>query len=442
MANIGVDFGSSFTTVSWINPLNGNPEAVKFNGDGSVKLPSAILSSNNGLVFGFQAQNYLEDIYKLPIDDRLEFLSYFIPSLKRTLNASMTETLGNRTYSHVELLTLFFKHMLEMVRAHCGNDTHFDSVTFSHPIEFEESKINIIRQAFSNCGLSIKETKFEPLAAVEGYSLGHAIQENEGILVFDFGGGTIDVAYVQKRFSKLKVVCEPRGSSTCGGQDLDHLIYEDLRKKVLNKYSFDISLDGFVDYCILNNCRRLKEYFSGTSDYYETQVALVINKQFVHYKYGLNRESFNNIIGGKIQEAINIAQQVIGDVHRHEQEVDKVLLIGGSSQLTLVKEQFAALLPNASIETCGEKDIAVALGNNYANIIKSEPTTNSEDNKKTEEDKDNEIESDISLDMSRCMKCQNPKCGSEKCYKIIGRRGYHCVECGWEGINVIVTYKN
>lgn len=436
MANLGVDFGSSFTTVSWINPLNGNPEAVKFNGDGSVKLPSPILSSNFGLVFGFQAQNYLEDVYKLPIEDRLEFLSCFIPSLKRILNASITETFGNRKYSHEELLTLFFKYMLEMVSAHCGHNIHFDSVTFSHPIEFEESKINIIRQAFSNCGLSIKETKYEPLAAVEGYSLGHSINENDGVLVFDFGGGTVDVAYVKKRFSTLKVVCEPRGCSTCGGQDLDYLIYENLRKKVLKQYSFDISQAGFVDYSILNNCRRLKEYFSGPNDYYETQVALVVNGQFLHYKYGLNRDAFNNVIGAKIQEAINIAQQVIGDVHSHKQEINKVLLIGGSSQLTLIKEQFATLLPNAIIETCGEKDIAVALGNNYViNVPKHEYAANS---KKKEEE--NEI--DIPLNTSKHMKCKNPACGSEKCYKIKDRPGYHCIECGWEGANVTVTFNN
>ena len=436
MVNLGVDFGSSFTTVSWINPLNGKPEAVKFNGDGSVKLPSAILSSNFGLVFGFQAQSYLEDVYKLPIEDRLEFLSCFIPSLKRILNASMIETLGNREYLHEELLTLYFKHMLEMASAHCGHNTHFDNVTFSHPVEFEESKIAIIRKAFNNCGLTIKEVKYEPLAAVEGYSLEHAIQENEGILVFDFGGGTIDVAYVQKRFSTLKVVCEPRGSSTCGGQDLDYLIYEDLRKKVLKEYSFDISQDGFVDYSILNNCRRLKEYFSGPNDYYETQVALVVNGQFIHYKYGLNRDSFNNVIGGKVQEAINIAKQVIDDVHSHKHDINTVLLIGGSSQLTLIKEQFATLLPNASVETWGEKDIAVALGNNYvANITKSEPATNS-----TGGEEDSEI--DIPLNTSKSIKCKNPVCGSEKCYKIMGRPGYHCVESGWEGANVTVTFNS
>lgn len=431
MANLGVDFGSSFTTVSWVNPLNGQPEAVKFNGDGSVKLPSAMLSLNHSLVFGFQAQDYLEDVYKQTLEDRLEFLSCFIPSLKRVLNASMTETFGNRQYTHEDLLTLFFKHMLKETNAHCGHNVHFDSVTFSHPIEFEESKIEIIRRAFINCGLSIKEAKYEPLAAVEGYSLGHSIEENDGILVFDFGGGTVDVAYVQKRFSALRVVCEPRGSSTCGGQDLDYLLYEDLRKKVLMQYSYDISQAGFVDYAILNNCRRLKEYFSGPNDYYETQVALVVDGKFVHYKYGLNRESFNNVIGGKIQEAINIVQQVIDDVRAQKHEINRILLIGGSSQLTLIREQLAMMLPDATIETCGEKDIAVALGNNYVERAAADECQAAELEK---------AEESIPLNMNKSMICK--KCGSARCYKMKERVGYHCIDCSWEGVNVTVTLNN
>ena len=123
-------------------------------------------------------------------------------------------------------------------------------------------------------------------------------------------------------------------------------------------------------------------------------------------------------------------------MHNHRQEINKILLIGGSSQLTLIKEQFATLLPNASVETCGEKDIAVALGNNYVeNITKSEPASNSTGN-----EEDSEI--DVPLNTSKSIKCKNPLCGSEKCYKIMGRPGYHCVECGWEGANVTVTFNN
>lgn len=429
MANLGVDFGSSYTTVTWLNPLNGRPEAVKFNGDGSVKLPSAILVSNFGLIIGFQALNYLEDVYKLPNDVKLEMLSNFIPSIKRILNPNITETLGEKQYTHEELLTAFFKYLLEQIRAHCGHDIHFDSVTFSYPVEFAESKKQIIRNAFINNGLSIRDERYEPLAAVKGYSIGHFIEDNDGILVFDFGGGTIDVACIQKIFSELKVVCEPKGSSSCGGQDLDFLIYNDLRKKVQKQYSYDISVDGLVDYGILNVCRRLKEYFSGPNDYYETPLAIVANGQFINYKYGLSRESFNNIIYPKVHEAIAIAKQVVADAHTHNLKIKTVLLIGGSSQLTLVKELLCELLPESMIETCGEKDIAVALGN--LDYIAEQPSSLEETNKP-------ENNKFPKLDKSRSMKCR--ECQSEECYKMIGKPGYYCTKCGWEGRNIIVHF--
>ena len=53
MAALGIDFGSSYTTMSWINPRHGKPEAIKFNGDGSVKFPSVILGTESGLELGY-----------------------------------------------------------------------------------------------------------------------------------------------------------------------------------------------------------------------------------------------------------------------------------------------------------------------------------------------------------------------------------------------------
>lgn len=94
MAVLGIDYGSSYTTVSWINPRHGKPEAVKFNGDGSVKYPSVILGYNNGLVSGYQALNYLEEVDKLPSEIRFEMLANFIPSLKRILSPKGVELKG------------------------------------------------------------------------------------------------------------------------------------------------------------------------------------------------------------------------------------------------------------------------------------------------------------------------------------------------------------
>ena len=116
------------------------------------------------------------------------------------------------------------------------------------------------------------------------------------------------------------------------------------------------------------------------------------------------------------------------------------MLIGGSSQLTLVKELLIDCLKDCIIDTCGEKDIAVALGNI------SEEWYQSEESGETKEDIDNNDANDdtkvdkILLNKNKSMKCK--RCGSEKCYKIENKREYHCTEpeCGWEGLNINVVF--
>jgi len=431
MATLGIDYGSSYTTVSWINPRYCRPEVIKFNGDGSVKYPSVILGYEDGIVTGFQALSYLEEVDKLPIEDRFEMLANFIPSLKRILDPSGIELLGDKEYSHSQLLNFFLKQIKQLAIAHCGSEVEFDSVVFSHPVDYNEASIDMIKQSFLDCGFKSVKTKLEPVAAVIGYGIEHDIPEGYGILVFDFGGGTTDVAYVKKQNGSYKILCEPKGDQHCGGQDIDMLIYEDLRKKILAKFGHDITKDNLIDYGMLNSCRRLKEYFSDTNDFHETSIIFFNCGQLVSYKYRLNRESFNNIIGKKIVDAINVAKAVNSQLSKKSYTVDKVLLIGGSSQITLVRQMLEEVFPEAPIDTCGEKDIAVALGN-----VAEESSLNIQSSVSEETSKD---VSSVKIDINRAITC--PSCESKKCYHHLDKPGYYCTTCGYDGPNVKVTRK-
>lgn len=438
MALLGIDFGSSFTTVSWINPRNGKPEVVKFNGDGSVKYPSVIMGTESGLILGYQALSYLEEVNKLSYTNRYELLSNFIPSIKRILDEHAIEFIGNKKYSHLDLLTSLFKNIRLLANAHCGNDIVFDSVTFSHPVEFSHSNVRLMEQALKNAGFSNIKKEIEPISAVRGYSIEHQIFDGEGILVFDFGGGTVDVAYVQKCGEQLKTLCAPKGNSMCGGQDFDLLIYEDLRKCILQEFNMDITSNNCIDYSMLNSCRRLKEHFSGPNNSYDTSIVFVNNNKIQTFKYKLSREAFNNIIYSKVNDAISVAKSVIKDVEEHHYKINKILLIGGSSQLTLVRELLSSLLCECIIDTCGEKDIAVALGNIYSDIDNLRDVTEEKVNiNKTE----NHPLFNEPLRYDKSIECKNEKCKSKHCYKLAKRVGYHCLDCGWEGVNVTIYIK-
>ena len=432
MATLGIDYGSSYTTVSWINPLHGKPEAVKFNGDGAVKCPSVILGYGNGLVTGYQALNYLEEVDKLPTEERFDMLSNFIPSLKRILDLNGMELVGDKEYSHIELLEFFFSSVRRMAVSHCGSDVDFDSVVVSHPVDFEVANVDMLKKALLASGFTSVKTRLEPIAAVMGYGIDHDIPDGQGILVFDFGGGTIDVAYAKKHSGAYRILCEPKGDRSCGGQDIDMLLYENLRKRIKAEYGMDISKGNMVDLGMLNSCRRLKEYFSDGNDLHETSIVFVNDGKINTYRYKLNRESFNNIISQKVDDAINVAKAVVKQTEAKRLKIDKVLLIGGSSQLTLVRQMLADVLPDAVIATCGEKDIAVALGN-----IADEAVAETVKSDAGHQQKDKADVADEKLDRSRSVPC--PACGSKECYHNVGKIGYKCLSCGYDGPNVKVT---
>lgn len=442
MSAIGIDFGSSFSTVSWINPNSGKTEIVKFNGDGSVKLPSMVFASDEGFQYGFQTASYFDEISMLPVQQRMEFLPNFIPSLKRILVPGGIEFFYGKQYSHLEILRNFLEHVIEQTKYHCGTQYTIDKVTISHPVDFPSSKIQMLKDALASIGNFNIDTQYEPISAVYGYNLGHKIEDETGILVFDFGGGTIDVSYVQKRNGNLMVVTEPKGNSGCGGQDIDFALYENLRKILKSEMKIDITQSGVVDQVILSACRRLKEKFSGNLDAYETMILLQVDGQICNYRYKLNRKAFNCIIMPVVSTAIGVADIVIADIIRRRLPIDKVLLIGGSSQLTIIRELLQNKIgPQATIETCGEKDIVVALGNIACAIPDDVPIESEPDGNLGKSPDDYPYPSEDSLDYERAIRCKNPQCGSERCYHFANKRGYHCVDCGWEGANVTVVYK-
>lgn len=369
MATLGIDFGSSFCTVSWNNPKSGKPEAVVFDGDAKVKLPSVMLATKDGFLLGYEAESYLKNLYNQPPSVRMEYMANFIPSLKRILDPTASEFFFDTEYSHLDLLKIFFKHLIGQALLHCGSNYIVDKIVFSHPVDFSQANIALMERAFRELGYSNIEKQYEPVSAVNGYGLDHEVKDSEGILVFDYGGGTIDVAFVKNMHGEFKVVTPHKGDSKCGGKDIDYLLYEHLRTTIQKEFKIDISENGMIDYTILNHCEELKKQFKGDLDAYQIPIGLVVNGHPKTYNFRLSREAFNNIIYQKVYDAVTVAKKVVQDATSKKYKIDKVLMIGGSSQLKLLQELLAEVVGNAVIETCGERDIVVALGNAIENGI-------------------------------------------------------------------------
>ena len=412
MAAIGIDFGNSFTTIAWISPLTGKPQAV------DIHMPSLMLCCGNSFLVGQEAVDAVVAAATLPTAQRLAYMANAIPHLKTIIDPAATEYLGGRDYSHLELLTTFFKQLFKKVKDVCGEDYAVDHVVLTHPALMSHPKVELMLDALHTLGYENTDTMTEPVAAVKGYALTHAIGEGQGFLVFDYGSIQADAAFVKILYGQPKVATEPCTATVCGGRDLDYMLYEHLRSQMMQNSQIDISSEC-IDMTVMDCCRKLKECFCHeTGDICEVEIPRIGSCR-------MSREAFHTIIGTKVDEAMVTARRVAADVKSRGYTVDKILLVGGSARLPIVRERLSVIFPNISMDYAAADDSAVATG------------AISEDAYEPQDDL---------LDRNISITCRNPQCRSKHCYrykKPVRDRGflYRCLECGWEGNGVNVVFR-
>ena len=359
MNTIGIDFGTSNTTVAWLKDGESKPSVIVYPENQGGKIPSLLLKMTNGWSAGFEADVNMQAIHYASKDDIINIQSRFVQGLKRYLNSEAIEFFDDQEYSHLDLLVEYFKYVLDKCEEHRNNEV---KLVFSYPIGFQESNIKLIHSAFEKLGFHDIECMKEPLAAVYGYELENTIDEGEGILVFDYGGGTTDVCYVQKKGGDLITPIEPNGNLHCGGLDVDRALFEHFRKQILREHKVDVT-EGISNLLLTRACRILKEKFSNHADSNRVPCLILSEGKSINYTLQLTRDTFNTIIYNKVCEAVRTAERVVTKAQQNNYPIDKVLLIGGSSRINLVHEQLENLIPEAQICSCGTQDVAVALGN-------------------------------------------------------------------------------
>ncbi len=380
MNTIGIDFGTSNTTVAWLKEGESKPSVVVYPENQGGKIPSLLLKMTNGWSAGFEADMNMQAIHYASKDDIVNIQSRFVQGLKRYLNAEAVEFYDDQEYSHLDLLIEYFKYVLDRSEANCDNAA---KLVFSYPIGFQDSNIKLIHSAFERLGFHDIECIKEPLAAVYGYELENTIDEGEGILVFDYGGGTTDVCYVQKRGGNLITPIEPNGNLHCGGLDVDKALFKHFHKQILREHKVDVT-EGISNLFLSRACRILKEKFSNHADTHRVPCLILSEGKSINYTLQLTRDAFNTIIYNKVCEAVRTAESVVAKARQNNYPIDKVLLIGGSSRIDLVHERLENLIPHAQICSCGTQDVAVVLGNAAKDIPRAYSECRDENEEKEE----------------------------------------------------------
>lgn len=372
MSTLGIDFGTSFSSVSWINPVSNKPEIVTFLENGLTKLPSIIFIPEKGEPrVGSAPYEQLRHINEHIESEQEYILAHTVKSVKRKLSP---HNIGFRTekksYTYVELVALILSKLRSEAIRSCvalATDPPTD-VVLTHPALMGETQKSILAEAATKAGFKTVTFLEEPVAAAVGFVRANNLQNAKGVIVYDFGGGTFDVAYVVRGDDgEFHIPFSPLGDLHCGGDDIDNVLYDnaDRTAKQTLKHSISRNKDE-RDLGAVIFCREQKELLS-IEDHINKLLPIVSldGESTERIPFYYTRESFNGVIAPIINRTIDKTKELYKQVKNNHLPVDFIVLIGGSSRIPVISEKLKKEMPDIEICTTGATDIAVALGASY-----------------------------------------------------------------------------
>ena len=250
---VGIDFGTTNTVIS--NFINNKSEIIL---DGIFKtIPSKIAYHNNKIYCG----NYI------PLNCNNIIHSFKI--------IDKTFILGDKEYTHPELLIIFFNHLKDLIIKNLKLSNQVIKAVITVPSNFNDIQREIIKKAFENVNIKIIRIINEPSAAALAYGLNHSTNDNDNILVIDTGGGTMDFTVLEKTDMFFEVI-HSCGLNNLGGNNFTNIISNDILKiNSLNKEQINENI-------LWNVSQKIKEKLSYL-DMYETDINNLISDKKIKY---------------------------------------------------------------------------------------------------------------------------------------------------------------
>ena len=342
MGNIvGIDLGTTFSALSILNAI-GKPEIVP-NADGDRLTPSAIFfdEENDNLIrVGVEA-----------INSRHLNAQRSVRWIKRHMgNPKFHKNIDGKEWTPVELSGLILKKLRQDASVEHGE---IKDAVISVPAHFDEIRRKATMDAGAMAGLNVIGIVNEPVAAALYYATTRMIKGK--VLVYDLGGGTFDVTIMDVKGHKMDIVCS-QGDHALGGIDFDKLILEMLEQHYKDKFN-----TGLID----SDEDRAK-YEDEAEDIKKTLSRREVAKKMLYGPAGsmrveITREMFEKVVSSLMARTDILVEVALEEAGIKPSEIDKVLLVGGSTRMPIVQQRLEKMFGFAP-ETAVNVDECVALG--------------------------------------------------------------------------------
>lgn len=318
---IGIDLG---TTNSCVAVMEGGEPKVIPNPEGNRTTPSVVAFKNGERQVGEVAKR--QSITN----------PNTIQSIKRHMGTNYkTEEIEGKAYTPQEISAIILQNLKSTAEQYLGEPVTRAVITV--PAYFNDAERQATKDAGKIAGLEVERIINEPTAAALAYGLDKE-DENHTILVYDLGGGTFDVSILELGDGIFEVK-STAGDNRLGGDDFDQVVIDYLVAEFKKENGIDLAKDKMAMQRLKDAAEKAKKDLSGVTS---TQISLPFitagEAGPLHLEMNLTRAKFEELSAHLVDRTMGPVRQAISDAGVSKSEIDKVLLVGGSTRIPAVVE--------------------------------------------------------------------------------------------------------
>ncbi len=317
---IGIDLG---TTNSCVCVYEGGEAKVIANAEGNRTTPSVVAFKNGEIIVGTAAKNQI-----VTNPDT-------ISSIKRLMGTKEKVKAGGKEYTPEEISAMILGDLKKTAESYLGETVSKAVITV--PAYFNDAERQATKNAGKIAGLEVERIINEPTAAALAYGLDKQ-EKTEQILVYDLGGGTFDVSILEIGDGVFEVK-STSGNNRLGGDDFDKKIIDYLVSEFKKENGIDLTSDKMAMQRLKDAAEKAKKDLSGVST---TNISLPFLSQGengpLHLDLSLSRAKFEELTSDLLESTLEPIRKALKDANLTKDDIDKVLLVGGSTRMPKVAE--------------------------------------------------------------------------------------------------------
>ncbi len=317
---IGIDLGTTNSCVSVLEA--GEPKVIP-NPEGGRTTPSVVAFKNGERIVGDAAKRQAITNPNT------------ISSIKRKMGTDEKVEAEGKEYTPEEISAMILSYMKDYAESYLGEKV--DRAVITVPAYFNDAQRQATKNAGKIAGLTVERIINEPTAAALAYGLDKQ-DKSQTILVYDLGGGTFDVSILELGDGVFEVK-STAGNNHLGGDDFDNAIIDYLVNMFRKENGVDLSKDKMAMQRLKELAEKAKKDLSGMTT---TQISAPFISQSadgpLHLDTTLTRAKFEELIGDLVESTLEPVRKALKDAGIKASDLDKVILVGGSTRVPLVYE--------------------------------------------------------------------------------------------------------